>query len=82
MNPDNRREDLTHILENQALVVTKLMDNPREYHADVDRNYLLKLGMAQAIGLQGAPDEALQMYQEMLQPIKDNKHNISNSRLC
>jgi len=84
--------DLTHILENQALVA-KLMDNPRECalkfeaalqtivdHADVDRKYLLKLGMAQAIDLQGAPDRALQMYQEMLQTFKDEP-NISNPML-
>ena len=36
--------------------------------------------MAQAIDLQGAPDRALQMYQEMLQTFKDEP-NISNPML-
>jgi hypothetical protein len=69
--------NLTHILENQALVA-KLMDNQRECHADVDRNHLLKFEMAQNNGLQGAPDQALQMYQEMLQTI-NAKPNMSTN---
>ena len=82
MTDTSFHRDLTHVLENQALVY-RLMDNHRDCatkfeeavetivdHEDVDRKHLLQLGLAQAISAQGAPDRALAMYQEMLDSVE------------
>lgn len=82
MTDGSFHRDLTHVLENQALVY-RLMDNHKDCalkfeealetivdHEDVDRKHLLQLGLAQTIAAQGSPDRALAMYQEMLDSVE------------